>query len=208
MFYKEKRLLENETYMHDDSGNAYKLKWKICRLNWKLCTVESCKVGNKKCDVAGLSIVIDPVDYITQRAGWTSGNAVDWIWEVPGLSLYWIWLKCFVLLCSHFRQIKGLNCYRVTSVPGSIPGHSMWDLWYLKWHRKKFFNECKVFCYHHLSTSPPCLYFFIYPRQYIILATKSVVKSNVFLCCCSSPSDSLSVHYSSVTLASSTNRLP
>ena len=25
--------------------------------------------------------------------------------------------------------------------PGSVPGHSMWDLWWTKWHWDRFFPE-------------------------------------------------------------------
>ena len=112
MSYKENTLLGNETYVHhNDLGNAYKPKWKICRLNGKLCKIESCKVGNKKCDVAGLSIVIDmSITSLKQRVD-VVVMLETWIWEVPVLSLDLVWLKSFVILCSNSRKMQGLNRY-------------------------------------------------------------------------------------------------
>jgi hypothetical protein len=39
--------------------------------------------------------------------------------------------------------------------PGSIPGQSMWDLWWAKWHRDSLFSELSVFpCQFHSIGAP------------------------------------------------------
>jgi hypothetical protein len=45
----------------------------------------------------------------------------------------------------------------VSGGPGSIPGQSMWDLWWTKWHGDRFFPE--YFDFSPVSFIPQVLYY-------------------------------------------------
>ena len=68
--------------------------------------------------------------------------------RIKDIAYIYIYISIYISLSHIFSEAQGDSHSRrpfYREVPVSISGHSMWDLWWTKWHWDRFFSEYLVF---------------------------------------------------------------
>lgn len=92
--------------------------------------------------------------------------------------------KRLALSCSAERVIAVTHGPFAAEIKSSVPGRSMWDLWYLKWYWDGFFFDTLCFPCQSYRTSARHLYFIHVPSStlYVLKNQRSRKKVLPILC--------------------------